>query len=637
MSWVRVCAVGAVSALGEDELAIAPGGPTAVRKDSQLELVGLRRPFLARAVPPDLEADPAAWLLARALGSLSAKLDRERPEWRSQRLAVVVGTSSGGMWSQCRAFDGIAAGEPDGLACRGAPYWGPLEVLTRALPGAPVVQVLGACASSALALGLARELLRDGLAELVIAGGYDAVTPFVAAGFEALGVTTADRPRPFALSRDGLALGEGALLAALVDESASSVGPWLTGFAASSDASHPTSPTESGAALARAAREALGAARLAGPVLLSAHATATLANDRAEASVVRGLQDVVEGVHAFKGRIGHTLGAGSALELFSALSCVEQGACPALEGELEPQLDFLRPGQPLRARAVLKLASAFGGANAALVAQVERPLSVPDEPRPGVWLTRCGVPHLTPRLDALVASSRLEPIHVRRLDALSALCATAALDVLASADDESARVFPQENGAGGHARERVGVVVGSVLASLEHNADYQARLRSRGYARADARRFPATSPNLAPGMVSILFGLGGPCTTVGAGFQAPFEALLMACELLRGGQADEMLVIVADVLGETSSALIDASAAATPAHGALALRLTAQRQEGNLAAIHELLPDILAQVVPSEGSGWAPRRAQTDAGGSRRGSGWVALVDWLKEQGLPHP
>ncbi len=56
--------------------------------------------------------------------------------------------------------------------------------------------------------------------DLVIARGYDALTTFAAAGFEALGAITASVPRPFRKDRDGLALGEGAALVALARASA---------------------------------------------------------------------------------------------------------------------------------------------------------------------------------------------------------------------------------------------------------------------------------------------------------------------------------------------------------------------------------------------------------------------------------
>ncbi|MEZ4371655.1 MAG: beta-ketoacyl synthase N-terminal-like domain-containing protein [Polyangiaceae bacterium] len=629
---MRIVATGAVSALGQGAAALDPFAPAAIRTDEELARQGLRKPRIARATPGGLAGDPAEWLLETALRQVCTNLDEIRPAWRTERLVLVVGTSSGGMWSQTRAFDALAQNQACAELCRAAPYWGPLNVLRRGFPAAPVIQVLAACASSAVALGLARELLTDGLADLVIAGGYDAVTPFVAAGFEALGVTTADRPLPFSLQRDGLALGEGAGLLALARDPGP--GPWLTGFAASADASHPTSPSESGDALSRAISNALKQAQTAShSVLLSAHATATSANDRAEAKVIAGIGDQVEAVHAFKTLIGHTLGAGSVLELMSALRCLEQGSCPALEGAPhEPALRDVGQALELESRSVLKLASAFGGANAVLVAELDRPPNPETmEPRE-VWLEECGRPCATPRIEELMQASALDPIHVRRLDALSALCCSALLDVL-----------PTEVGSRGDARtaevsrQQIGVVMGSVLGSMEHNAAYQARLRERGHGRADPRKFPATSPNLAPGMASILFGLGGPCASVGAGYGAPFEALLLAIELLRGGHAEQMLVVVGDDRGPAVDALLQCASAPAPAIGALAIRLSTQRQEGTLASVGGRSADILARLGTESGSGWPELNKAFVPSLSSPQPGWPTLSAWLKEQGLHGP
>ncbi len=606
-------------------MAVEPQGPTAVATDARLEALGLRRPRVARATPSDLTADPASWLLQRAFSLLSTELDLARPIWRQERVVVIVGTSSGGMWCQTRAFDAIALGQVELGSFVGAPYWGPLNVIRESLPGAPLIQVLAACASSALALGIGCELLHHGGADLVIAGGYDALTPFVAAGFEALGATTTDRPLPFSLARDGLALGEGAALLALARDSGP--GPWLTGFGASADASHPTSPAESGSALVRAGRRALDAAGgSAGQTLVSAHATATPANDRAEAAAISEL-GLVQGIHAFKARIGHALGAGSALELLSALTCLQRGVCPALEHPpFESQLDIAASApQPLSTRRVLKLASAFGGANAAIVADLDPPQPSDAEQELAVWLAACGAVCEAARFDDLVSHGSLEAIHVRRMDALSALCASAALDVM--------QEFPYDYSE----LEHTGIVVGSVFASMEHNAEYQARLRDRGHARADARRFPATSPNLAPGMVSILFGLGGPCTSVGAGYQAPFEALLVAMELLSAGQARHMLVVVADHVGPNLEALTNGVGGLPPTHGALALRLTTEGQEGNGPSLLGLRSDILARLIPTSVDGWSSALAVKHGSGPVTRPGWPALCDWLKEHGLPHP
>ena len=85
------------------------------------------------------------------------------------------------------------------------------------LSARPATLVLGACAASTIAIGVGLRWLAEGACDLVLAGGFDAVSVLVAAGFEVLRATTSRLPpRPFRVDRDGMALGEGAALLALM-------------------------------------------------------------------------------------------------------------------------------------------------------------------------------------------------------------------------------------------------------------------------------------------------------------------------------------------------------------------------------------------------------------------------------------
>ena len=261
-------AVGAISAGGRGENAYAVGAPgdaarVVIARDDELAALGFARPFCARAAAIDGGLDRATALLSRALDDPVRALEVARPSFRRERVGVAIGTSSGGMESATRLFALQRAGlvvSPD--IARAATYFAPLDAAIARLGVTParVTQVLAACASSSIAIGLAARWLDAGLCDLVIAGGYDAVTPFVAAGFEVLRATSATRPRPFRVGRDGMALGEGAAIVALVrgdDTRGAGVLARFAGFGASTDAVHITAPDRTGAGLARAARAAL--------------------------------------------------------------------------------------------------------------------------------------------------------------------------------------------------------------------------------------------------------------------------------------------------------------------------------------------------------------------------------------------
>src|SRR5262249_56852698 len=98
----------------------------------------------------------------------------------------------------------------------GSAYDGPTRNLARWLGArGPVLTVTTACASGATSLGLGADLLRAGQADVVLAGGADALCRFVQRGFNVLRSLTRDAVRPFDRRRSGLLLGEGAGLAVL--------------------------------------------------------------------------------------------------------------------------------------------------------------------------------------------------------------------------------------------------------------------------------------------------------------------------------------------------------------------------------------------------------------------------------------
>jgi 3-oxoacyl-[acyl-carrier-protein] synthase-1/3-oxoacyl-[acyl-carrier-protein] synthase II len=580
MSDVAIVAFGAVSALGEGASAVSAGvvGEAArlgIARDDELARAGLARPFVARAFVGDAE-DRATALLGRALAACVADLDGVRPGWRRERVGLVLGTSSGGMRAAEAAFAALAKGE--GVADReAATYFGPMARAARSLGREldPAILVLGACASSVLAIGLGVRCLARGACDVVLAGGFDDVTVFVASGFEVLRATTASPPpRPFRLGRDGMSLGEGAAVLALArnERNEPTARLFVTGFGASSDAAHLTAPDREGAGLARAAVAALDEAGRPEIDLVSPHATATPFNDHAEArAIARALsgQRLVPVVHPFKAQIGHTLGAAGALELLACGDAILRGIHPASAGEgtLDPDAlaRLLDRTASAPVRAALKLACAFGGANAALVLAA-RPGGPTRAPRP-VYVRAATHVDTEPPLDTLATAARTTIDRLARADGLVRLAVAAVAQLEARCGTLAG----------------AGVVVGSALATVETNALYAARIRERGARAAAPRVFPYTSPNAVAGECSIAFGLTGPSFSVGGGLHAGLEALAAATLLVEGGDADRVVVVAVDETGPTTRAL--AGDAVVP--GAVALLLSASPTDA-IARVGEL-------------------------------------------------
>ncbi|WP_437275672.1 beta-ketoacyl synthase N-terminal-like domain-containing protein [Sorangium sp. So ce375] len=609
-----VIASGAVSALGLGPLAYrVPGAgepaPVAITRDAELDRAGLLRPFAARA-PAELGVAPgtdrATDLLKAALSQTLAALEAVRPGFRGERIGIALGTSSGGMLTAERFFaaraEGVDAGSLAALAS-GATYFAPFNDALAAfgLERTPLrTHLLAACAASTLAIGLGLRWLDRDACDLVLAGGYDALSTFVAAGFEALRATTASKSRPFRVGRDGMALGEGAAVVALVREDRRRGAPVIVrvaGFGASTDAVHITAPDRTGSGLARAGAAALAdagwpASRVG---LVSAHATATPYNDAMESRAIAALlatrgpgeRSDAPGagapppvVHPFKAQIGHTLGAAGVLEALAASAALNASIAPpaASEGELDPDAPahLLERAEPRPLSAALKLSAAFGGANAALLLTSSASGRRPRRPRAVVLRAHARVTGSD--LGRLAEATGIARDRLARLDALCRLGLTAVAALAAIVGADSLR------GAG--------IVAGHALATIDTNEVYDARRRARGARFVEPRLFPATSPNAIAGECAIAYQLTGPSFAVGAGLGGALEALRAAADLVASSDADRMVVLAADDAGPVARELLGLTGAEhrTLACGAVALLL--QAAPGDTERLRKVDPDL---------------------------------------------
>ncbi|HJW71287.1 MAG TPA: beta-ketoacyl-[acyl-carrier-protein] synthase family protein [Geothrix sp.] len=245
----------------------------------------------------------------------------------------------------------------------------------------PRSTIMNACSSSLLALGQAWERIAAGDLDLALAGSAESLCRTTYAGFSSLKAVDPDKCRPFSRDRAGLNLGEGAaqiLLESL--EHARARGAVILaevlGYGASMDAHHPTAPHPEGEGAARALTMALGMGRLdASEVdLISAHGTATPANDGAECRAIRralGTAADSISVTSTKSQFGHTLGAAGAIGAAAAILALrDQVVSPTLRLEdPDPACDLDCTAMVAKQRMVrtaLVNAFAFGGNNVCL-------------------------------------------------------------------------------------------------------------------------------------------------------------------------------------------------------------------------------------------------------------------------------
>jgi 3-oxoacyl-[acyl-carrier-protein] synthase II len=255
----------------------------------------------------------------------------------------------------------------------------------------PCLTLSTACASSANAIGEAFRQIRDGYADVMLAGGAEAFLTY--GGFrswEALRILAAEDPgdpskscKPFSKNRTGLVLGEGAAMVVLEEmeravRRGAPVYAELIGYGSTSDAGHITRPSLEGQA--RAMAEALKDAGLLPEDIdyINAHGTATEWNDLLETQAIKkvfGDYACRVPVSSTKSMHGHTMGAAGAMEFIVSLLAIRNQAVPPTTNLDQPDpecdLDYVpnigRTG--VTVNTVMSNAFAFGGTNAALIAR----------------------------------------------------------------------------------------------------------------------------------------------------------------------------------------------------------------------------------------------------------------------------
>jgi 3-oxoacyl-[acyl-carrier-protein] synthase II len=246
----------------------------------------------------------------------------------------------------------------------------------------PRCAVSAACASSAMAIALAANLLLDGAAPMMLAGGSDALCPFTLSGFNSLQALDPDPCRPFDQNRKGLNLGEGAAVLVLETLAAAmarnaNILTVLRGWAMTNDAFHSTAPQTQGNGLADCMRLAMEMAEVSCDEIgyVNAHGTGTPLNDIAEAhayeTAFRERSRPVP-VSSTKSYFGHCLGAAGALEAAITIVAVRCGALLPTLRLTDPvesaSVNWLR-GEVVRQTLPLAMSvsAGFGGSNAALI------------------------------------------------------------------------------------------------------------------------------------------------------------------------------------------------------------------------------------------------------------------------------
>ena len=235
-----------------------------------------------------------------------------------------------------------------------------------------------ACSSAANALILGANMLKAGEADIVVAGGTEALSLFHLNGFNSLMILDKERCRPFDDTRAGLNLGEGAAFVVMETEEharqrQAPIHAYLSGYGNACDAFHQTASSDNGEGAYLAMREALEMAGLqpADIDYVNAHGTGTPNNDQSESvALQRVFGSDLPPVSSTKGFTGHTTSASGSIEAVICLLAMHHGFIPANLGFAHPMTSGIVPSigaDDCQLRHVLCNSFGFGGNDSALV------------------------------------------------------------------------------------------------------------------------------------------------------------------------------------------------------------------------------------------------------------------------------
>ncbi|KEI02766.1 beta-ketoacyl-ACP synthase II [Clostridium botulinum] len=309
-----------------------------------------------------------------------------------ERMGVIVGSGVGGIATIEEQHNKLLQKGPN----RVTPFFIPMIISNMAAGNIAIkfgakgicTNIVTACATGTHAIGEAFHNIRNGISDVIIAGGAEAsITPLAVAGFTSLTAlsTSEDKERasiPFDKERHGFVMGEGSGIVVLESlENAlkrnAKIYAEIVGYGATCDAYHITSPAPNGEGGARAMEIAIKDAEIDKSEIsyINAHGTSTPYNDKFETAAIKnvfGEEAYKIPVSSTKSMTGHLLGAAGAIEAIVCAKSVQEGFIPATIGykvqDEECDLDYVpNEGRSADLKYVMSNSLGFGGHNSTII------------------------------------------------------------------------------------------------------------------------------------------------------------------------------------------------------------------------------------------------------------------------------
>ena len=327
-------------------------------------------------IPSEQEVNRTALL---GMVALQQALDDANIQRKGRRVILVTGTTVAGMDLTERYF-GTFRDSDEHIGCMRQHDCGACTNLIASHFGIfnESATLSTACSAAANAIILGANFLRTGQADVVVAGGAEALSRYHLNGFNSLMILDHEVCRPFDATRAGLNLGEGAAFVVMereadAQERNADIHGYLTGYGNACDAFHQTMSSPDGEGACRAMTQALAMAGVHPDDIdyVNAHGTGTVNNDQSESAALRRVfGEQMPPVTSTKMYTGHTTSASGAIEAVFSLLAMRYGFVPANLGWTQSAPDCIRPSQgiaQLKVDRVLCNSFGFGGNDTSLL------------------------------------------------------------------------------------------------------------------------------------------------------------------------------------------------------------------------------------------------------------------------------
>lgn len=452
-----------------------------------------------------------------------------------RRVAVISGTTVGGMDIAERFRPQLRDGSnPDNLPVSNECGRSTVEMAEYAgVPDAVCCTVSTACSSALNSIILGCEMLQRDEADIVIAGGSEALSLFHLNGFNSLMILDSARCRPFDATRTGLNLGEGAAFVVLQKDPSSALA-YIAGYGNRCDAYHQTASSADGEGAFLAMRDAveMGGIRPSDIDYISAHGTGTPDNDISESrAILRLFGGEVPPVSSTKAFTGHTTSASGSIETVFCILAMQRGFLPAnlgwknaIDGGITPTMG----ADNVRVEYALCNSFGFGGNDSSLlICRDECTLPYPES----VYDFETVADERVGSLEALDGLRQyVPPMESRRMDRLMKAATLSALRALETAGLKSTDA----------------IITGTANGMLETSNRFLDDIFANGEQQLKPTLFMQSTHNTLGSSIAIRTGCHGYNITYSQGADSMEWALRDAREKIRSGRAETVLVGVYD-------------------------------------------------------------------------------------------